>query len=59
MMFGMYSAGQWKDQGESNLLDGAAHFYGCYECKDEKYISIGSIEPQFYASLIENMELDV
>ena len=58
MMFGMYSAGQWKDERESNLLDGAAHFYGCYECKDGKYISIGSIEPQFYASLIENMELD-
>ena len=59
MMFGMYSAGQWKDQRESNLLDGAAHFYGCYECKDKKYISIGSIEPQFYASLLECMELDV
>lgn len=58
MMFGMYSAGQWKDERESNLLDGAAHFYGCYECKDGKYISIGSIEPQFYASLVENMELD-
>ena len=37
----------------------AAHFYGCYECKDKKYISIGSIEPQFYASLLECMELDV
>ena len=58
MMYGMLSAGQWKDQRDSNLLDGAAHFYGCYECKDNKYISIGSIEPQFYASLIKCMELD-
>ena len=58
MMYGMYSAGQWKDQRDSNLLDGAAHFYGCYECKDNKYISIGSIEPQFYAALIRCMQLD-
>ena len=58
MMYGMYSAGQWKDQRDSNLLDGAAHFYGCYECKDNKFISIGSIEPQFYAALIRCMQLD-
>ena len=58
MMYGMYSAGQWKDQRDSNLLDGAAHFYGCYECKDNKYISIGSSEPQFYAALIRCMQLD-
>ena len=59
MMYGFYSAGIWTDHRESNLLDGAAHFYGCYECKDKKYISIGSIEPQFYASLVECMELDI
>ena len=34
MMYGFYAAGFWKDERESNLLDGAAHFYGCYECKD-------------------------
>ena len=33
------------------MLDGGAHFYGVYECKDGKFVSIGSIEPQFYALL--------
>lgn len=49
----------WAPQRESNLLDGAAHFYRCYECADGKFVSIGSIEPQFYALLIEKAELDV
>ena len=42
----------------ANILDGGAHFYSCYETADGKYVSIGSIEPQFYAQLIELAELD-
>ncbi|MGH9132738.1 MAG: CaiB/BaiF CoA transferase family protein [Ilumatobacteraceae bacterium] len=36
----------------TNLLDTGAHFYDVYECSDGSYISIGSIEPQFYAELL-------
>tara|TARA_B110000014_G_scaffold264419_1_gene265835 strand:+ start:9133 stop:10269 length:1137 start_codon:yes stop_codon:yes gene_type:complete len=43
----------WQDGLGSNLLDGGAHFYDTYECLDGKYISIGSIEPQFYSLLRE------
>ncbi len=42
----------------ANMLDSGAHYYDAYETKDGNYISIGSIEPQFYALLIEKMELD-
>ncbi len=42
----------------SNMLDSGAHYYEVYETKDQKYISIGSIEPQFYALLIAKAELD-
>lgn len=49
----MHGTGIWKDQREANLLDGGAHFYGNYECADGKFIAIGSIEPQFYALLLE------
>lgn len=38
------------------LLGGAAHFYHCYECSDGKEISIGAIEPQFYAELLERAD---
>ena len=58
MMYGMLNSGIWTDSRDSNLLDGAAHFYGCYECKDGKFVSIGSIEPQFYSLLREKMNID-
>ena len=58
MMYGMLNTGIWTDSRDSNLLDGAAHFYGCYECKDGKFVSIGSIEPQFYSLLREKMNID-
>lgn len=40
----------------TGLLGGAAHFYRCYTCKDGKEISVGAIEPQFYAELLERAE---
>ncbi|HEY5876492.1 MAG TPA: CaiB/BaiF CoA-transferase family protein [Ilumatobacteraceae bacterium] len=36
----------------TNLLDTGAHFYDVFRCKDGGYISIGSIESQFYAELL-------
>jgi len=42
----------------TNLLDSGAHFYEVYETKDCKYISIGSIEPQFYSELIRKAGID-
>jgi alpha-methylacyl-CoA racemase len=53
MFYGFKAAGGWKEQRRSNLLDGGAHFYDTYQCSDGKWISIGSIEPQFYALLLE------
>ena len=41
----------------TNLLDTGAHFYDVYRCKDGKYISIGSIEKQFYAILLDKTGL--
>ena len=40
------------------MLDTGAHFYDTYECADGGYVSIGSIEPQFYAELVRLAELD-
>jgi len=53
MFHGFRALGMWDTERESNLLDGGAHFYDTYECKDGKFVSIGSIEPQFYALLLE------
>jgi alpha-methylacyl-CoA racemase len=53
----MLASGAWQDRPASNLLDGAAHFYTTYECADGKHISVGAIEPQFYALLRERAGL--
>ena len=42
----------------TNLLDTGAHFYDVFECSDGKYISLGSIEPQFYAELLQRTGLE-
>ena len=51
MFFDLLAAGRWGGGRESNFLDGGAHFYGVYECACGHFISIGSIEPQFYGLL--------
>lgn len=53
MFYGFKASGMWKEQRRANLLDGGAHFYDTYQCSDGKWVSIGSIEPQFYALLLE------
>ena len=53
MIHGMRNAGVWQEELGVNTLDTGAHFYDTYETADGKYISIGSIEPQFYAQLRE------
>jgi alpha-methylacyl-CoA racemase len=57
MFFDLVSTGRWSEQREGNMLDGGSHFYGVYECKDGGFISIGSIEPQFYALLRKQAKL--
>ena len=58
MFFSMQASGAFRTERGTNMLDGGAHFYGTYETKDGKYISLGSIEPQFYALLVEKAGLD-
>lgn len=58
IIYGLKAAGLWMDRCGINLLDSGAHFYDTYETADGKYISIGSIEPQFYALLLELAEIE-
>jgi alpha-methylacyl-CoA racemase len=54
---GARQSGWWKPERGTNLLDGGAHFYDTYETSDGKFISIGAIEPKFYAELIARLGL--
>ena len=57
MFFSQVGRG-FNDQRGSNMLDGGTHFYNTYETQDGKYVCVGSIEPQFYAELIEKSGVD-
>jgi alpha-methylacyl-CoA racemase len=57
MFFDMTATGRWVEGRENNFLDGGAHFYGVYQCACGNFISIGSIEPQFYALLRQHAGL--
>jgi alpha-methylacyl-CoA racemase len=56
-IYGAQLAGWWSEERGTNLLDSGAPFYEVYETADGKWISLGSLEPQFYASLIERLGL--
>ncbi|MBO9452954.1 CoA transferase [Tropicibacter sp. R16_0] len=58
MFHDLQSLGLWQDKRGGNLLDGSAPFYDTYECADGEFVSIGSIEPQFYAELLSLTGLD-
>ena len=58
MTYSLFGNGVWQDERGVNLLDSGAHFYETYETADGKWISIGSIEPQFYALLRQHAGLE-
>lgn len=47
--------GTFKEERGTNVLDGGAPYYGIYEAADGKHVSIGPIEPQFFANLCERL----
>ena len=53
MFWSFKSVGMFDENARgTNLLDTGAHFYDVFECADGTYVSLGSIEPQFYAELM-------
>ena len=56
--YGMMAMGMWTTDRYKNRLDGGAFYYGSYECADGKHISLGSLEPQFYALLLEKCGIE-
>ncbi|PRC47289.1 carnitine dehydratase, partial [Mycobacterium sp. ITM-2017-0098] len=57
MAWTMKAVGSLRDERESFLLDGGAPFYRTYETADGGYVAVGAIEPQFYAALLDGLEL--
>jgi alpha-methylacyl-CoA racemase len=54
----MQQIGFWQDRRGANFLDGGAPFYGTYRTADDKFVSVGAIEPQFWAELLARLGID-
>jgi len=57
-VLGRYQSGEWKNDRESNVLDGGSHFYQTYKTLDGEYVTVGAIEPKFYLNLLRVLGLD-
>ena len=55
--FGFDQTGSWNAARGTNVVDSGAPYYDAYECKDGTYLSVGAMDPQFYADLIDLLEL--
>jgi alpha-methylacyl-CoA racemase len=59
MIHAYRAMGKWAEPRGENILDGGAPFYNVYETADGGYMAVGSIEPQFYALLVQGIGLDL
>ncbi|WP_321334952.1 CaiB/BaiF CoA-transferase family protein [Breoghania sp.] len=57
-LYELMAGGMWQDRREANMLDGAAHFYAAYRCRDGRHIAVGPIEPQFHAAFARVMGVE-
>lgn len=57
LLYALFKCGQWTPNRQDNFLDGAAYWYDTYECSDGKFVSVGAIEPDFHALLLQKLGL--
>jgi alpha-methylacyl-CoA racemase len=58
MFASMLAGGVAHERRRSGVLDGGAPFYDLYETADGGHMSVGPLEPQFFAELVERLGLD-
>jgi alpha-methylacyl-CoA racemase len=59
MFHGLAATGAWSTERGTNLIDSGSHMYDVFECADGEYISLGSLEPQFYAEMCTRLGIPI
>ena len=57
MFHGMIASGRWSERRAANMLDSGAPWYDTYRTRDDRYLAVGAIEPQFYNALLAKLGL--
>jgi len=58
MFYSMAGIGMWTPERESNLIDGGMPYYRCYRTKDDKFMAVGCIEPQFFIEMLTKLDVN-
>lgn len=58
MTYSFRAMGRWRDERAANLLDGGVPWYGVYECADGEWVTIGALEPKFWDTLLQLLDID-
>lgn len=59
MIVALQQSGSWNDQRGTNMLDTGTPFYDVFETSDGQWMSVGPLEPQFFAALVEGLGVDL
>lgn len=57
LLHSLRAAGRWSDEPARNQFLHASPFYDCFECADGRFVTLGALEPQFYAELLQRLGL--
>jgi alpha-methylacyl-CoA racemase len=57
MTYSLMNLGTWLDDRGVNVLDTGAPFYEVYDTSDDQFMAVGAVEPQFYRTLLEGLDL--
>jgi alpha-methylacyl-CoA racemase len=57
LLHSLRAAGRWSDDPAQNFFLHSSPFYDCFECADGRFVSLGALEPQFYAELLQRLGL--
>jgi alpha-methylacyl-CoA racemase len=57
LLHSLRAAGRWSDEPAQNFFLHSSPFYDCFECADGRHVSLGALEPQFYAELLQRLGL--
>ncbi len=58
LFYSLSALGQWTPNRQSNILDGGMPYYRCYKTSDDKFMAVGCIEPQFFAIMLETLNIE-
>lgn len=58
LLHSLRAAGRWADTPADNFFLHSSPFYDCFECADGRHVSLGALEPPFYAELLQRLGLN-